>query len=139
MTYFSILHLAPERWKSSQDYCLLKWLIGIRDRVALLLLMCVRQCFRTGNHLYNPNGLLNFFLLKGRLTNGYNIRTAKWTQFWWIYFVMKTSTNMYMFYNVPQERNQNIFLCYMMLVCILIQKGNIVSIEITYKHNKTHK
>ena len=43
------------------------------------------------------------------------------------------------FYNVPQERNQNIFLCYMMLVCILIQKGNIVSIEITYKHIKTHK
>ena len=43
---------------------------------------CVTQCFCRGNHLYNPNGLLNFFLLKGRLTNGYNIRTAKWTQFW---------------------------------------------------------
>ena len=32
-----------------------------------------------------------------------------------------------------------IYSCYMMLVCILIQKGDIVSIEITCKHIKTHK
>ena len=61
LPFQTILHSAPGRWKSSQDYCLLKWLIGIRERVALLLLMCVTQCFCRGNHLYNPNGLKTFF------------------------------------------------------------------------------
>lgn len=135
-----LLHLAPGRWKSSQDYYLLKWLIGIRERVALLLLMCVTQCFCRGNHLCNPNGLINVFLLKGSLTNGYNKLLVPQNGPNFGDFILSWKrAQICQFYNVPQERNQNIFLCYMMLVCILIQKGDIVSIEITYKHIKTHK
>ena len=139
LPFQTIPHLAPGRWKSWQDYCLLKWLIGIRERVTSLLLMCVTQWFCRGNHLYNPNGLKTFFSYKGGLLtvtilepqNGPNIGE---------FILSRIQAQICQFYNVPQERNQNIFLCYMTLVCILIQKGNnIVSIGITYKHIKTHK
>ena len=132
MTYFSILHLASGRWKSSQDYYILKWLIGIRERVALPLLMCVTQCFCRGNHLKL------FFSEKGGLPAVKILVPQNGPSFGEFILSWKRA-QICQFYNVPQERNQNILLCYMMLVCILIQKGNIVSIEITYKHIKTHK